>query len=134
MSSTIGRTRRHARVSAVALVAALVAGSLAGCSGGGELTGTLGREKLTVRDGGTGGTILPTLVGQWFRLVYIPDSAGSIRTSETTLDLRSDGTLVRTVLTRQLSFGFVDQVVSTGSWRATSTTLTLTIGPAGTAG
>jgi len=133
MSQTIGRKRRQRRVTAAALVLTLGSALFAGCSGGGELTGTLGTQGLTL-NGGTRGTIVPALVGQWFRLVYVPDSAGSVRTSETTLDLRSDGTLVRTVVSRLLSFNFADQVVSTGTWRATATTLTLTITTAGTTG
>jgi hypothetical protein len=102
------------------------------CDGGGGPTGLSvnGSGLALAGGGGSGGgagSVVSGLVGSWFHLVYLPDSTGSVRTSETTLDLRSDGTLVRTVVARTLSFGFADQVVSTGTWRATATTLTVTI-------
>jgi len=133
----MSRTTRRTSAAPLARLALVLTAALAaaGCSGGSELTGTLGNDGLTLAAGSGGGTgsVAPALVGRWFRLVYVPDSSGSVRTSETTLDLRADGRVIRTVVARQLSFGFADQVVSSGNWRATATTLTITITAVGTA-
>ena len=127
MSRTSRRTPA-ARLAASLLLLACLTGPLVACGSGDNTVGSLVGPGLALGTGsGATGSIAPALVGSWFRLVYAPDSAGSVRTSETTLTFGSDGTLTRTVVARTLSFGFADQVVSTGTWRATATTLTITI-------
>lgn len=129
MSRTSRRTPA-ARLATSLLLLGCLTGPLVACGSGDGLTGTLETPGLAFGTGGTAGaagSIAPALVGSWFRLVYAPDSAGSVRTSETTLTFGADGTLTRSVVARTLSFGFADQVVSTGTWRATATTVTIAI-------
>lgn len=126
MSRTLGGSPA-ARLAASLLLLGCLTAPVAGC-GGDNLTGTMGGGGLTLSSGGgSSGSVGPALVGSWFHLVYVPDSTGSVRTSETTLTFNSDGTLTRSVVARVLSFGFADQVISTGTWRATATTVSITI-------
>lgn len=127
MSPTTRRSPAPRLAASLLLLACLTA-PVMGCGSGNDLTGTFGSRGLALGGGiAGGGSVVPTLVGSWFRLVYLPDNTGSVRTSETTLSFRSDGSFTRTVVARQLSFGFADQVVSTGTWRATATTVTIAI-------
>ena len=127
MSRTLGGSPA-ARLAASLLLLGCLTAPVTGC-GGDNLTGTFGGGGLTLSSGGgsSSGTVVPALVGSWFHLVYVPDSTGSVRTSETTLTFNADGTLTRSVVARVLSFGFADQVISTGTWRATATTVSITI-------
>lgn len=126
--SRTSRPTPAARLAASLLLLACLTGPLVACGSGDTTIGSLTGPGLALGTGSGGtGNVAPALVGSWFRLVYAPDSAGSVRTSETTLTFGSDGTLTRTVVARTLSFGFADQVVSRGTWRATATTVTITI-------
>jgi hypothetical protein len=126
MSRTTARTH-PGRLAASILLLVCITGPVAGCGSGDNSVGSLAGPGLAFGTGGTAGSIVPALVGSWFRLAYLPDSAGSVRTLESTLAFNADGTLTRTLVTRTLSFGFAEQSVSSGTWRATATTVTINV-------
>src|SRR3982751_7133099 len=106
-SRTTARSRA-ARLAASFLLLACITGPVVACGSGDGSVGPLVGPGCAFGAGGTEGNIVPALVGSWFRLVYLPDSAGSVRTLESTLAFNSDGTLTRTLVTRTLSFGFLE--------------------------
>ena len=110
--------KRAPRAYAVALFAAL---ALAGCGERVDITGTAGgsrpRQGSGTSTGGTSGAIDTRLVGQWSRTVLFQDNTGAIQASRTTWRFRSDAFASRAVVASNLTFGFVDSVVTHARWR-----------------
>lgn len=136
-ASSWSSTRRApgARRRLLALALLLAAG---GCSatdaGGPTAVGVVAGGGRGVGGSGGGGSPSGTarsLVGSWFRLVFLPDSLGGVQTSETTLTFNADGTLLRTVVFRDLASGFADGVASAGTWSASATQVRITVSPTG---
>lgn len=73
---------------------------------------------------GTGNTSL-ALVGRWERFVLFTDAGGAVHASETLWDFRTDGTALRTVVTRNLTDGFADAITTIANWRVQGSTLVL---------
>ena len=101
------RRRRH-RFGAIAAAVLLAA------SCGGD--GVVGPGGARFARTGSAGIIDP-LVGSWRRAVFFVDDFGVARSSETTWRFASDGSVTRTVVTRNLTVGLADVSLSSGSWR-----------------
>ncbi len=74
-----------------------------------------------------GGTVNSSfaLLGRWERVVFFTDAGGTVHASETLWDFRSDGTALRTVVTRNLTDGFADAITTIANWRVQGSTLVL---------
>lgn len=104
--------RQLRRAALVALVA------LGACSG--EITGVAGS-----RSGGQFGYdplgrsragFDAALLGRWRRLVTFDGPGGTLNSSETTWAFASDGSALRTDVTRNLTFGYADAVSTAAVW------------------
>lgn len=93
---------------------------LSGCDG--DLAFSTGPRGLSI--GGRGGTQPAALLGRWQRTILFTDVSGQ-HSSETTWEFRADGIAIRTVVTKNLTQGFSDVVVSTGRWSASGRTLSI---------
>ena len=69
-----------------------------------------------VLGGGTAASAL-SVVGTWRRLVVFVDDFGFARSSETTWQFGADGAVARVLVTRNLSLGLIDVLVSAGRYR-----------------
>ncbi|MGI9076346.1 MAG: hypothetical protein ACR2G6_03315 [Gemmatimonadaceae bacterium] len=78
----------------------------------------------TGRSGATVNSSL-ALVGRWERVVFFTDAGGAVHASETLWDFRSDGTALRTVVTRNLTEGFADAITAIVNWRVQGSSLVL---------
>ncbi len=65
------------------------------------------------------------LLGRWERVVLFTDAGGTVHASETLWDFRSDGTALRTVVTRNLTDGFADAITVIANWRVQGSSLVL---------
>jgi hypothetical protein len=65
------------------------------------------------------------VLGTWRRIVFWRDDFGFARSSETTYQFAADGAMVRVQVTRNLTFGLADVVVSAGRWRLEGVRLVL---------
>ena len=57
------------------------------------------------------------LVGSWRRVIFFLDDFNYARSSETTFQFNTDGSVVRVQVARNHTLGLADVVVSTGLWR-----------------
>lgn len=77
------------------------------------------------RSGGITANSSLALVGRWERVVLFTDVGGAVHASETLWDFRSDGTALRTVVTRNLTDGFADAITAVAYWRIQGSSLVL---------
>jgi hypothetical protein len=110
--------RVSARRGPVLLVSVVAVMLLAACDGPG--VASPGR----VRFGQVGSDDLSAaIVGTWRRAVFFLDDVGIARSSETTWQFASDGTVVRVLLARNITDGIADAQVSAGRYRLENATL-----------
>lgn len=77
-----------------------------------------------MRFGQVGSVDLSTaIVGTWRRAVFFLDDFGVARSSETSWQFGSDGSVVRVLLSRNLTYGLADAQVSSGRYRLENSTL-----------
>ena len=124
--------RRHgAKRGIVRRAVPLVAGVALAC--GGEIAGVGGATGSTIAaDGARGaaaGALDPALFGLWRRTVYFEGADGSANSSETTWRFSADGLAARTVVARNLSYGYVDAVRAAAAWRAEGGTVVIAFQP-----
>jgi hypothetical protein len=123
--------RRIARRAAVLAAAA----TLGACSG--ELTGIAGSTTTALTAGGStsraGVRLDPALIGRWHRAVVFASYDGSTNSSETTWSFAGDGSALRTVISRNLTFGLADAVSDPALWRVEGGTVVIDFGPLGSA-
>ncbi|MBC7791258.1 MAG: hypothetical protein H7Z74_15030 [Anaerolineae bacterium] len=89
---------------------------------------SVGDASLGTGPGRSGGGIVSSsfaLVGRWERFVLFTDAGGAVHASETLWDFRSDGTALRTVVTRNLTDGFADAITTVANWRVQGSSLVL---------
>ena len=103
------------------LLALAAAVAVAACGERVDITGGGGapRTGSGTATGGTSGTTATDgrLVGQWSRTVLFQDNSGAVQSSRTTWRFRSDASATRSVVASNLTFGFVDSVVTRARWR-----------------
>jgi hypothetical protein len=115
-------------VSALSISLTLAVLSLGACDG--DLRISTGPRGFST--GGGSGTQPSVLVGRWQRTVVFTDANG-LNSSETTWEFRSDGIVIRTLVTKNITLGFSDVIVSTGRWSTSGRTLFITFtSPPGT--
>lgn len=119
-----GHLMRSARGVALAVLAALI---LSACGERINVTGTAGAARPGT--GTSGGSIDPRLVGQWSRTLVFQDNTGAIQASRTTWRFASDASATRAVVASNLTFGFVDSVVTHARWRIRGGRLAVTFLP-----
>ncbi len=123
-------TRRRAAFGVVrARVAALAAaGVLAGCGADATIAPTpFDRTPPTAAGGATGqggGAVSASLTGSWRRVLYFSDG-NAIRASVTTWSFDGRGGATRVVTAQNLTAGVADAVVSSGTYTATASTVTV---------
>ena len=123
---------RHglARARRAALRLAVPAVALA-CDG--EISGVGGATGSTVATGGssvaTTASLDPALFGVWRRTLYFQGVDGSTNSSETSWRFSPDGFAVRTVVARNLTFGYADAVHAVALWRVEAGAVVLTFQP-----
>ena len=114
------------------LVPLLAVITLAACGERVDITGAAGAPRQgtgTSTGGVSGGTIDTRLVGQWSRTVIFQDAAGAIQASRTTWRFGSNAVATRAVVASNLTFGFVDSVVTYARWRVAGGRLALSFLP-----
>lgn len=101
-----------------AIVAAMALATLgaAGCDGPGVVSP---RGSAVVPAGTTGASL--SLVGTWRRTVYFFDAFGAAHASETSWQFNADGAVARVQVSRNLTFGITDVLVSAGRYRLEGT-------------
>ena len=122
-------TRRRWR-----LCALLAAAMVAGCGERVDVTGTAGASRPgtgTSTGGTSGGATDSRLVGQWSRTVLFQDNAGSVQASRTTWRFSANAFATRAVVASNLTFGFVDSVVTQARWRIQGGRLAISFLPSG---
>ena len=115
---------RGARRLTLALIAAV---GLSGCGERIGVTGTAGAPRSGT--GTSGGSIDSRLVGQWSRTLVFQDNSGAIQASRTTWRFASDASATRAVVASNITFGFVDSVVTHAQWRIRGGRLAITFLP-----
>ena len=115
----------------VTLCGALVIGASA-CGERVDVTGTAGAPRTGIsHGGGSGGGIVDRLVGHWSRTVLLQDHVGAVHASRTSWRFGADASATRTVVSSNLTFGFVDSVVTRAHWRIQGSQLVISYQPAG---
>ncbi len=85
---------------------------LGGCDGPGVAS------PGSVRFGQVGSSDLSVaIVGTWRRAVYYVDDFGIARANETSWQFAGDGTVVRVLLARNITYGLADAQVNSGRYR-----------------
>lgn len=85
---------------------------LAACDGPGVVS------PGSVRFGQVGSSDLSlAIVGTWRRAIYYLDDFGVARANETSWQFASDGTVVRVLLARNITYGLADAQVNSGRYR-----------------
>jgi len=69
------------------------------------------------------------VVGQWSRVLLFSDAAGNLQSSETVWYFGSDGFATRTVITRNVAYGFADRIVAQARWSLNGRTILITFLP-----
>ena len=123
LNPTSPRTRRLLRP---ALAAALVL-SLAACEADGPVRPIQGTVAGINGAGST--SINSALIGTWQRTVVFVDEFGFSIAMETTWRFGADGTVVRTIVTSNLTLGLSEALVTTGQWRIEGTSLVVQFDP-----
>lgn len=72
-------------------------------------------------------TAASSLVGTWRRTVYFIDDFGYAHSSETSWQFSADGAMARVQVTRNLTFGIADVLVSAGRYRVEGTRVVIDI-------
>ena len=91
-----------------------------------DVTGTAGAPRTGIgTGGGSGGGVAGRLVGHWSRTVLLQDHFGAIHASRTSWRFGSDASATRTVVSSNLTFGFVDSVVTRAQWRVQGSQLVI---------
>ena len=130
-TSPRGRAR-SARGSSWALVGLMAMLVVTGCGERVSITGTAGATRSgTGSTGGSTGSIDARLVGRWSRTVLFQDAAGAVHASRTSWRFGSDASASRAVVSSNLTFGFVDSVVTSARWRIDGGRIVITFLPAG---
>lgn len=111
-------TMRPATVAA-ALVAVGALGAV-GCDG----PGVVSPRRGVVGQVGGGGAAA-AVVGTWRRTIYFIDDFGYAHSSETSWQFGADGAAARVQVTRNLTFGIADVLVSAGRYRVEGTRLVI---------
>ena len=129
MMNRSGRTLRDPRGRGALVRRALAfaaVGALAGCSG--ELTGVLGSPTTATYGSGSGGEarLDPSLLGRWRRVLVFTANNGTTNTSETTWAFAGDGSALRTVVSRNVSFDLADAASARAFWRTESGFIVIT--------
>jgi hypothetical protein len=121
--------RRRPATRARWALAAAAAGALAACSG--ELTGVLGSPSTVAYGSGAGGQsrLDPALLGRWRRVRVFTANDGTTHTSETTWAFAGDGSALRTVVSRNVSFNLADGASTSAFWRTEPGVLVVTFRP-----
>ena len=123
--------RRAARRATLRRALPLVATAALAC--GGEISGIGGATGSTVAAGGvpasTRGALDPALFGLWRRTVYFEGTDGSTNSSETSWRFSPDGLAARTVVARNLSYGYADAVRAVATWRVEGGTVVIAFEP-----
>ena len=96
--------------------AALATLGMAACDGPGVVSP---RGSGVVRAGTTGTSL--SVVGTWRRTVYFFDAFGAAHASETSWQFNADGAVARVQVSRNLTFGIADVLVSAGRYRLEGT-------------
>jgi hypothetical protein len=102
----------------VTLISAIV---LSACDG----PGIVGPRTVRLARSGDAASTTLAVVGNWRRAVFFLDDFNFSNSSETTFQFSGDGSVVRTQVTRNLTLGLADSVVSTGRWTITGTQLVI---------
>ena len=119
-------------VSALGLVLVLV---ISACGERVSVTGTAGAARSgTGSTGGSNGALDARLVGRWSRTILFQDQTGAVNASPTSWRFGSDAAASRAVVATNLTFGFVDSVVTPARWRIDGGRIVITFLPAGTGG
>lgn len=105
----VSRRSRAWRRAIAALAVALVAGA---CDGPGVVSP--GRPVIGISGGASAST---SIVGTWRRTLFFLDDFGIARSSETSWQFTADGTVTRILVSRNLTFGLVDVLVSAGRYQ-----------------
>lgn len=132
------RVVRRTWLGAACIGLALLGGAV-GCSGDlSAVTGTSAAGAGTTGTGATGtGTTTPSasstfdaaLLGRWRRVVLFTATDGTSNSSETTWTFAGDGSALRTVVSRNISYGLADAVNAAASWRTEGSTVVITYRP-----
>jgi hypothetical protein len=69
------------------------------------------------------------LVGIWTRVAVVTDHQGTIHSSRTTWEFRSDGSATRTLITQNVSAGVSDVLSANATWHTEGSTLVITFRP-----
>jgi hypothetical protein len=93
----------------------VVAGT--GCDSPG-LFGPPGRQ---VASFGGGTSAATALTGTWRHALFFFDDFGFANSTETTWQFASDGTAVRTIITRNITLGASDVAITVARWRVSGT-------------
>jgi hypothetical protein len=65
------------------------------------------------------------LVGSWRRTLFYFDDFGFAYSSETTWQFSSDGSAIRSIVTRNLTLGYADAAVAVARWQVTASRVTI---------
>ena len=107
--------------------------TLAALACGGEISGVGGATGSTVAAtgaaGATRGALDPALFGAWRRTLYFEGTDGSTNSSETTWRFAPDGLATRTLVARNLSYGYADAVRAAATWRVEGGTVVIAFEP-----
>ncbi|MGQ0767284.1 MAG: hypothetical protein ACT4OZ_16670 [Gemmatimonadota bacterium] len=101
------------------IILGFLAVAMAACSG----SGPLGSDGPIIARTGAVNQEGAVFNGTWQRRTFFLDDFGFANSSETTWQFLTDGSVVRTQITRNLTLGLADVVLSTGRWRVSGTRL-----------
>lgn len=88
-------------------------------------SGVVSPDHPTVGFGGNSTTISQSLVGTWRHTFEFVDDFGFANATETTWTFAADGTAGRTLVTRNLTVGSADTLLTTARWSASGDSLTI---------
>ena len=131
LAGTAGRTIRPALRAWLFPVVVLLA---VGCGERASFTGTAGAVRNgtgTATSGTSSAGLDPRLVGHWSRTVLLQDNTGAVHASRTSWRFGSDALATRAVVASNLTFGFVDSLVTRARWRVDGGQVVISYLPAG---
>lgn len=104
----------------IAVLVAL-AGVVAAC----DASGVVNPDHPSVGFGGNTTTISQSLVGSWRHTFEFVDDFGFANATETTWTFAADGSARRSIVTRNLTVGSADTLLTTARWSASGDSLTI---------
>lgn len=96
----------------------------AACGGGGDVMLGIGNPNTGIGGGDGGATA--ALVGSWSSTITFAEAGGVVHQSQTIWRFGSDGNATRTVIARNLTYGYFDVTSTKARWRVLGQFLEIT--------